>query len=68
MASAPDAERKEEPQAERGAKGSRDTGSAHPSGGPSDRPSGTGDAKSDTSIRPRKSADPDAPDLQSGGG
>lgn len=31
----------EEPQAERGAPGSRDTGSDQPSGGPADRPSGT---------------------------
>ncbi|WP_328320417.1 hypothetical protein [Streptomyces sp. NBC_00388] len=68
MADARGAEHREEPQAERGAKGSRDTGSEHPSGGPSDRPAGTGDAMSDTSVRPRKSADPDAPDLQSGGG
>ncbi len=31
----------EEPQDERGAPGSRDTGSDQPSGGPADRPSGT---------------------------
>ena len=31
----------EEPQEERGAPGSRDTGSDEPSGGPADRPSGT---------------------------
>lgn len=58
----------EEPQEERGAKGSRDTGSDEPSGGPADRPAGTGDEKSDTSIKPQKSSHPDAPDLQSGGG
>ena len=31
----------EEPQEERGAPGSRDTGSDQPSGGPTDRPSGS---------------------------
>lgn len=48
--------------------GSRDTGSDKPSGGPADRPAGTSDAKADTSVQPRKSPHPDAPDLQSGGG
>ncbi|WLQ40177.1 hypothetical protein P8A22_09270 [Streptomyces laculatispora] len=58
----------EEPQEERGPKGSRDTGSDKPSGGPSGRPSGTSDKKSDTSVQPQEPRDPDSPDLQSGGG
>ncbi|MGN5633060.1 hypothetical protein [Streptomyces sp. AC154] len=62
------AEVHEEPQEERGAMGSRDTGSDKPSGGPVDRPAGTSDAKADTSVKPDKSSHPDAPDLQSGGG
>lgn len=37
----PDEQRSEEPQDERGAPGSRDTGSDQPSGGPVERPSGT---------------------------
>jgi hypothetical protein len=58
----------EEPQEERGPEGSRDTGSDEPSGGPVDRPAGSGDEESDTSINPQKAQDPEAPDLQSGGG
>ena len=52
----------EEPQHERGAPGSRDTGSDEPSGGPTDRPAGGSDEESDTSVAPQKSGD-DAPDL-----
>ncbi|MFF3395964.1 hypothetical protein ACFYW1_34215 [Streptomyces sp. NPDC002669] len=58
----------EEPQEERGPKGSRDTGSNRPSGGPADRPSGTSDERSDTSVQPKKAQDPESPDLQSGDG
>jgi hypothetical protein len=58
----------EEPQAERGPAGSRDTGSDGPSGGPADRPAGVADEESDTSVQSDKSDDPRAPDLQSGGG
>ncbi|MER6720082.1 hypothetical protein [Streptomyces halstedii] len=58
----------EEPQRERGRKGSRDTGSDQPSGGPADRPEGSSDKTSDTSVRPQSPHDPDAPDLRSGGG
>ena len=58
----------EEPQEERGAEGSRDTGSDEPSGGPVDRPEGTSDAESDTSVNPDDAGEPGAPDLQSGGG
>ena len=58
----------QEPQEERGPKGARDTGSDEPSGGPADRPAGTADEKSDTSVQPQEAQDPDAPNLQSGGG
>ncbi len=58
----------EEAQAERGPMGARDTGSDEPSGGPADRPAGTADEKSDTAIQPQEAQDPDAPNLQSGGG
>ncbi len=57
----------EEPQQERGAPGSRDTGSDEPGGGPVDRPAGAADEESDTSIAPQETQD-DSPDLQSGGG
>ena len=53
----------EEPQEERGAPGSRDSGSAEPGGGPVDRPAGTSDEESDTSVAPQTSDD-DAPNLQ----
>jgi hypothetical protein len=56
-----------EPQEERGPVGSRDTGSDEPSGGPVDRPAGTSDEESDTSIDPQGAQD-DAPDLPSGTG
>jgi len=58
----------EEPQEERGPEGSRDTGSDEPSGGPTDRPAGTSDEESDTSIKLDDAGEPGAPDLQSGGG
>lgn len=58
----------EEPQAERGPQGSRDTGSDEPSGGPVDRPAGSADEESDTSVKPQEAQDDEAPDLQSGGG
>lgn len=57
----------EEPQEARGKKGSRDEGSAKPASGPADRPSGTADKKSDTSVLPQDPQDPDSPNLQSGG-
>jgi hypothetical protein len=46
--STPSEHLREEPQEERGAPGSRDTGSDQPSGGPADRPSGT--YKGDESV------------------
>lgn len=68
MTDTPGEHLEEEPQAERGTQGARDTGSDEPSGGPADRPAGRGDEKSDTSVQPQKTQDPDSPDLQSGGG
>ena len=43
MTDEPGAHLDEEPQSERGAPGSRDTGSDEPAGGPVDRPAGTTD-------------------------
>jgi len=60
MTDIPGADADEEPQAERGEKGSRDTGSDKPSSGPADRPSGA--RESDTSATSSESPDPDAPD------
>lgn len=68
MSEEPGEQLEEEPQAERGPEGSRDTGSDGPSGGPVDRPAGTSDEESDTSVLPQDAEDPEAPDLQSGGG
>lgn len=67
MSEQPGAHLDEEPQAERGPEGSRDTGSDEPGGGPVDRPEGTSDERSDTAVQPQSTQD-DAPDLQSGGG
>lgn len=68
MSEQPGEHLEEEPQEERGPKGARDTGSDEPSGGPVDRPAGTADEKADTAIQPQEAQDPDAPNLQSGGG
>ncbi len=68
MSDQPGEHLEEEPQEERGPQGSRETGSDEPSGGPVDRPAGTADDESDTSIQPQEAQDPDAPTLQSGGG
>lgn len=67
MSDMPGEELEEEPQEERGAMGSRDTGSDEPSGGPADRPAGVADAEADTSVKAQASKEPDAPNLQSGG-
>ena len=48
------------------APGSRDTGSDEPGGGPVDRPSGTSDADSDTTVDPQGAQQPGAPDLPTG--
>jgi hypothetical protein len=68
MSEEPGEQLQEEPQSERGSEGSRDTGSDEPSGGSVDRPAGTADEESDTSVAPQDAQHPDAPDLQSGGG
>lgn len=62
MTEEPGQHRDEEPQDERGAPGSRDTGSDEPSEGPGRR-SGESDEEADTTIAPQPS-DPDAPHLQ----
>jgi hypothetical protein len=62
----PAAHLNEEPQAERGAPGSRDTGSNEPAGGPVDRPVGTADRDDDTAIDAQGPIDPDMPNLRSG--
>jgi hypothetical protein len=67
MSEEPGSRLEEEPQSERGPQGSRDTGSDEPGGGPVDRPAGTSDEDSDTAVLPQASQ-PEAPDLQSGGG
>ena len=55
-----------EPQSERGAPGSRDTGSDGPAGGPIDRPAGTSDEDSDTTVDAKGAQHPGAPDLPTG--
>ncbi len=67
MSDKPGEEHDEEAQEERGAVGSRDTGSTGPSGGLVDRPAGTADEDDDTGIDPQESQRPESPDLQSGG-
>jgi len=56
----------EEPQAERGAPGSRDTGSDEPAGGPVDRPSGGSEEDSDSSVDAKGAKDDDMPQMPSG--
>lgn len=55
----------EEPQEERGAPGSRDTGSDEPAGGPVDRPAGSSDADDLTAVDPQEPQG-DAPTLAAG--
>jgi hypothetical protein len=55
-----------EPQEERGAPGSRGPGSDQPEGGPVDRPAGTSDAGTDTTVDPQGAQHADAPDLPTG--
>jgi hypothetical protein len=57
----------EEPQEVRGPRGSRDTGSDEPAGGPADRPAGGADDTADTAVKPQQPREPGAPNLQSGG-
>jgi hypothetical protein len=55
-----------EPQEERGAPGSRDTGSAEAAGGPADRAAGVSDENSDTTVDSQGAKHPDAPNLPTG--
>lgn len=57
----------EEPQAARGELGSRDTGSDEPAGGPVDRPAGSGDEETDTSVDAQGEIREDMPHMPSGG-
>jgi hypothetical protein len=59
MTDAPGEQLSEEPQSERGPMGSRDTGSDEPSGGPVDRPAGTADEGSHSSVDPQEAQDSD---------
>ena len=61
MSDSPSEHLSEEPQAERGAPGSRDEGPPEPGGGPVDRPAGTSDADSRHGHRPAGPQHPDAP-------
>jgi hypothetical protein len=56
----------EEPQGERGTPGSRDTGSDEPAGGPVDRPAGTSEEDSDSSVDAKGAKDDDMPQMPSG--
>jgi hypothetical protein len=66
MTESPGAPHDEEPQEERGAKGSRDTGADEPAAGPADRPAGRSDEDDDTSVDPKGTIDPDMPHLPTG--
>ena len=55
-----------EPQDERGAPGSRDTGSDEPAGGPAARPTGGSSEESDSKVDPQGASDPDAPQMPAG--
>jgi hypothetical protein len=56
----------EEPQSERGAPGSRDTGADEPEGGPVDRPAGSADEDTDTTVDPKGAQHGGAPHLPTG--
>jgi len=64
--SQPGAQLREEPQSERGAPGSRDTGSDGPGGGPVARAAGTADEDTDTTVDPQGAQHAGAPDLPTG--
>lgn len=55
-----------ESQDERGPMGSRDTGSDEPAGGPVDRPAGTAEPDSDSSVQTQGTQDAGAPRLPTG--
>jgi hypothetical protein len=61
MSEQPGAQLSEEPQDERGAPGSRDTGADEPGGGPVERPAGTVDDGPPTTIDPQSPIDEDMP-------
>ncbi|MCW2532013.1 MAG: hypothetical protein JWP62_1583 [Blastococcus sp.] len=63
---APAAHLQEEPQAARGAPGSRDTGSDEPGGGPVPRPAGGSDEDSDTTVDAQDAQHPGAPQMPTG--
>jgi hypothetical protein len=66
MSDTPGEHLEEEPQAVRGDVGSRDTGSDEPAGGVVDRPAGTSDEESDTSVDAQGAQHEGAPDLPAG--
>ena len=66
MTDTPGEQLAEEPQEERGATGSRDTGSDEPAGGPVDRPTGTSDEDDYTSVDPQDEDEAAAPTLPPG--
>lgn len=66
MSTTPEENLEEEPQEVRGPRGSRDTGSNEPSGGPVDRPAGKLDEESDTSVDPQGPTQDDMPNLPTG--
>jgi hypothetical protein len=65
MTDVPGEQLDEEPQNERGAPGSRDTGSDKPSAGPADRPAGKSDEADVTAVEPQDAA-AESPYLQPG--
>lgn len=67
MTDTPGAHLDEEPQDERGAPGSRDTGDDEAAGGPADRPTGTSGHESDTSVDAQGTIHGDMPDMPTGG-
>ena len=62
----PAAHLQEEPQSERGAPGSRDTGAVGPGEGSVDRPAGGSDEDSDSTVDAQSAQHGDAPDLPTG--
>jgi hypothetical protein len=66
MTETPGAHLTEEPQEQRGAPGSRDTGSDEPAGGPVDRPVGTSGADDDTNVDAQGPITEGAPNLPTG--
>jgi hypothetical protein len=68
MSETPGEQLEEEPQEERGAMGSRDTGADEPAAGPADRAAGRAAEQPDTSVKPSEPEEPESPDLQPGGG